>query len=90
MMWNGYGMMNEYGMMGGFGIFGIIFFLLHVLFLVAVIYLIFVAIKKLNLKDGHNRPIEEKDNSIQILKERYAKGEISEEEYKKMKDNLTD
>jgi uncharacterized membrane protein len=83
-------MMHGYGMMGGFGIFGIISAILHVLFWVAIIYLIFTAIKKLNVKDVPKTPIEAKDSSIQILKERYARGEISEEEYKKMKANLTD
>lgn len=82
-MWNYSGMMN--GGMMGFG-FGIISFVVQLLFLAAIIFLIFIAIKKLNLQDhqkGSNN-----DNSLQILKERYAKGEINEDEYKKMKDIL--
>ena len=83
-------MMNGYGMMGHFGFFGIISLILHLLFWAAIIYLIFTAIKKLNAKDDRKSSNEMKDHSIQILKERFAKGEISEEEYKKMKDILTD
>ena len=85
-MWNNGGMMN--GGMMGFGVFGIISFIVHLLFSAAIIYLIFTAIKKLNLKD--DRKSSNEDNSLQILKERYAKGEISEEEYKKMKNILND
>ena len=86
-MWFNGGMMNG-GMMGPYGVFGIITLIVHLLFWAAIFYLVFMAIKKLNVKDNHNSSSE--DKSIQILKERYAKGEISEEEYKKMKDMLND
>lgn len=85
-------MMNGYGMMGGLGLggFGIVFFILQLLFWVAIIYVIFLAIKKFNSKVEHNSSIGIEDKSIQILKDRYARGEISEEEYKKVKEVLSD
>ena len=90
-MWNGR-MMDGYGygMMDGFGIYGIIFAVIKLLFWLVVIILIYKAVKKMNIKDFYKGSIDVKDNSLQILKERYAKGEISEEEYKRMKDILND
>lgn len=76
------------GMMGGFGISWILMFIVQLLFWATILYLIFVAIKKINVKDDHRSSRE--DKCIQILKERYAKGEISEEEYKEMKNILND
>jgi uncharacterized membrane protein len=37
---------------------------------------------------GHNEPPKEQDE-LAILKQRYAKGEISDEEYERMKQKLT-
>ncbi|MDT9756286.1 SHOCT domain-containing protein [Heyndrickxia coagulans] len=36
------------------------------------------------------RPHQREDKSLDILRERYAKGEITEEEFKKMKKDLMD
>lgn len=74
--WNG-------GMMGGWG-FGL-GWLLQLLFFIVVIYLAVVLIKRLNVPPN----FEKRENrSEEILKERFAKGEITEEEYKKMKEVL--
>lgn len=76
MGWNG-------GMMGGWGFgFG---WLLQLLFFIVVIYLVVILIKKLN---GTSNSEKRDDHSEEILKERFAKGEITEEEYKKMKEVL--
>lgn len=72
-------MMGWYGgMMNGWGLGWIIQLLIIVLF----IYLIVMIIKKSNSQSHHE------DRSDAILKERFAKGEITEEEYKKMKKTL--
>ncbi|MDD9149177.1 MULTISPECIES: SHOCT domain-containing protein [unclassified Sporolactobacillus] len=76
--WNG-------GMMGGWG-FGL-GWLLQLLVFVVVIYLAFILIKRLNVPSNADR---RENRSEDILKERFAKGEITEEEYKKMKEVLKD
>jgi uncharacterized membrane protein len=76
MMWN-----NGYGMMGfdGGWIFGIIFFI----FIVVLIGLVILFIVKIFTKSNSN-----KDTPIDILKIRYAKGEISKEEFEKIKKDI--
>lgn len=83
-------MMSGYGMMSGIGVFGIIFAILQLLFWAGIIYLIYRVIKKINLSESPRQFMENQDYSLKILKERFAKGEISEEEYKRMKDVLAD
>jgi putative membrane protein len=66
-------------MMGGWGILSTIFWIAILGF---VIYGIMLLIMK---------PFEKKeanDNSLQILRERYARGEIDQEEFDKMKSIL--
>jgi putative membrane protein len=78
MGWNG-GMMNGYVI--GMGFIG---WLVQLALFIAVIYLAFVLIKRVNNKsDNHNQ-------SEAILKERFARGEITEDEYQKKKKILHD
>jgi len=79
---DGWSMMS---MMGGFGIFGII---LSVIFWVLVIWAI-VALVRWAVWSSHGGKSHwhGEDSAIQILKDRYAKGEIKKEEFEeKMKD----
>lgn len=78
MNWNG-GMMN-FGI--GMGLFG---WLLQIALFAAAIYLIAVLIKRVNHPDH-----ADDSKAETILKERFARGEISEEEYRKMKQVLHD
>jgi putative membrane protein len=72
--------MGGYGMTMGFGMgFGL---LLMLLFFVAVIWLI------ITLASGKGIREEESD-TLAILKKRYARGEISKEEYEEMKRELS-
>jgi putative membrane protein len=82
-------MMSGYGMMSGIGVFGILFAILQLLFWAGIIYLIYRIIKKINLSETPRQFTENHDDSLRILNERFAKGEISEEEYKRMKDVLS-
>jgi len=75
MMGYGYG----YNMMGGW--FGMM--IIPIILIGVVIYVIYNQGQKNNGKD-----ISFKDNSIDILNERFARGEINEEEYNAKKNVL--
>jgi len=82
MMW-GWG--NGWPMMGGFGGFGLI---MSVVFWALVIWAIVVLVRWLARSSHSGRGHwQGEDSAIQILKDRYAKGEINKEEFEqKMKD----
>ena len=90
MMWRGPGMIG--GHFGGGGIIGMILcFLLFALIIAAII----TFIVKLASKGGHYHGQchnyyhgENKSGALDILKERYAKGEITKEQYDNMKKDL--
>lgn len=71
---------GDYGWgMGSGGVFMIIFWILVFL---AVVYLI----KSIA---GGTKKEEKEESALDILKKRYAKGEINKEEFERMKDDLT-
>jgi len=73
---------SDYGHPMGYG-FGWLFM---VLFWAAIILLVFYVVKQLTRKNG----AEKKENRAEeILKERYAKGEISREEFERMKKEIS-
>ncbi|TDT68622.1 putative membrane protein [Hypnocyclicus thermotrophus] len=65
-----------YNLFGGQGIMMIIFW-------IVIVALIFYFINK-----NGNKEIFKSKTSLEILKERYAKGEITKEEYEKIKKDL--
>jgi putative membrane protein len=73
-------MHGGYGMFGGGGILGII--------LIAIIA--FFAIKYFNENNNNSNTFSQKNNALDVLNERYAKGEIDEEEYNRKKKILKD
>ncbi|MET1248200.1 SHOCT domain-containing protein [Sporolactobacillus sp. STCC-11] len=73
MGWNG-GMMNGYVI--GMGFIG---WLVQIALFIAVIYLAFALIRRVNNKSENTNRYES------ILKERFARGDITEDEYNKMK-----
>lgn len=75
------GMMNGTGMGGGF--FGFGFF--GILIILAIIAIIVWMMKGSNNNSSHP---SSSNRSLEILKERLAKGEISEEEYDRLKRKL--
>jgi len=87
-MWNSFG---NAGWGGGFG-FGWIFMLpIMLLFWGLIIWAIFALVRSGSGHGcgGHNHEEHEQDNNaLDILKERYAKGEISKEDFDKMKKDI--
>lgn len=75
-------MMNYYGydMMGGWGIF------MMIILLVILIVIIVYAVVKL-AQGGNNTGTTSngRDEALEILDQRYAKGELSDEEYQQKK-----
>lgn len=57
------------------------------LYWIAIIGLAIYLILKIN--NQNNKLNSTKDSPLDILKKRYAKGEISEKEFKEMKNNLS-
>ena len=82
MYYNGYNMM-PFGFGFGFGWFGAIFMLVWWAIIIASIVLFVRWI----IRQGHNWKHSDKD-VIEILKERYAKGEIDKLKYEEMKKEL--
>ena len=74
----------NYGMMGpwfgwGGGIISLIFWILAIFVIISLI--------RWAVRGGHNRHWMEHNSAVDILKERYAKGEINKQEFdEKMKD----
>lgn len=72
----------------GFGIIGMLFGLfVALLFLVGIIVLIIWIVKQ--FAPGGTPAQQSNDSALDVLKERFAKGEISKEEYADMKKVLT-
>ena len=85
MMYNWGNMMGR-GYGSGFGWFGMLFsWVFTILFLGLLIWGIIVFIRWMS-EQGSGRDAKKEDSAIAILKERYAKGEISKSEFEeKMK-----
>lgn len=76
MMWNRYGMMNGFGWTG---------YLIGIIILIIIGLTIFFVIK-LVLKKYNN--LQKIESPIDVLKNRYAKGEISKKDYELMKKDI--
>ena len=76
----GYGWMDGYG---GGGVFGLIHVFLWVLIVVGI-----VALLRHLIRSERGRPSGERDRSLIILRERYARGEIDKEEFDARKRDL--
>lgn len=61
---------------------------LVLLALIAIAVYMIVRNNKMGDQTSKNENVESAGRALEILDERYAKGEIDEEEYKRMKNNL--
>ena len=85
MMWGYPNMMGGFfgGGMGWIGmIFGFIFFILVV---IGIIFLIVWLVKRSNYPGVENRA---ESKALEVLKERYAKGEITKDQFDNMKKDI--
>ena len=74
--------MGGYGMAGGYGFGGIFMILWWILIIVGIVMLVKWLNKSSGTEDSTNKALE-------ILKERYARGEIDEQEFQKRKSDLS-
>ncbi len=80
----GYGMMGP-GMMGGFGWMAIMP-VLGLAFLGLIIWVVVAAVRGSIPSGGQNS--SKPDSALEVLKKRYAQGEINKEEYEEKKKDL--
>ena len=86
MMWGWPNMMGGF-FGGGLGWIGMILgFVFFILVIIGVIFLI-IWIVKITTRSGNDDKTGSK--ALEVLKERYAKGEITKEQYENMKKDLT-
>jgi len=78
-------MMHGWPGMMGFGGFGMIFgFIFFIAIIVGIVFLIAWLVKRF----GYATADKTGNRSLEILRERYAKGEINKEQYENMKKDL--
>jgi len=78
----GPGMMGEYGM----GWFGTIFMMIF--WILVIVGLIFLIKWLIQATKGGASPVQSGSRALDILKERYARGEINKEEFEQKKRDL--
>ena len=78
-------MMDGYGMAGGFGLGGIFMILWWVLIIGGIV----VLVKWLFLSSSAQSPRGSGSKALDILEERYARGEIDEQEFQNRKRDLS-
>ena len=80
-----------FGFDGGFGIFFVLVALLNVAFVVGVIAAIFYGIRWLmrqNARDRYQGEPKAEDTALELLRQRYARGEIDAAEFEERKRTL--
>ena len=75
------------GIFGGWSIIGMIFmFIFWALLITGIILLVVWLVRRASYTD---RDLSRKNNAIDILKERYARGEINKEDFERMKRDIS-
>lgn len=77
--------MMGFGMMGGFGLIGVLFSLV---ILVGIVVLVVWAVRRLSTGSTNGNPDSSKQSPREIVQARYARGEITREQYQQMVNDL--
>lgn len=83
-MQGGYG--SGWGMMGGYGAYGPLHMIVWVVILIAVIVGVVWLVRSLAVPGGHHLP--RRSGGLDVLEERYARGEINRDEYLQKKKDI--
>lgn len=84
MMW-GYG--PDYGMMGGYG-YGVVHMIFWVIVLVAVVAAIVWLVRNLGASGSPHHLAPRRSAGLDVLEERYARGEVNRDEYLQKKKDI--
>lgn len=86
----GYG--PNWGMMGDWGYgygYGIIHMIIWVVILIAIVAGVVWLVRSLTAPGSHHLPPPRRSSGLEVLEERYARGEINREEYLQKKQDIT-
>lgn len=75
--------MMGYGMMGAFGLIGLLF---NALVIVGIVVLVVWAVRRFSSRNGQPAAVQ---SPREILQARYARGEITREQYQQMLSDLS-
>ena len=85
----GYGYGSPWGMMGGWGGYGAFGMIIWVIILVAIVALVVWLVRSVATPWAHHLPPQERHSpGLDILEERYARGEIKRDEYLEKKRDI--
>lgn len=85
----GYGHGSSWGMMGGYGGGGMM--IIWVVVLIAIIAFVVWLVRSATSSGTHHLPLGERQSSgLDVLEERYARGEIKRDEYLEKKHDMLD
>jgi len=77
------------GMMNGFGWFGLIGMIFNLAILVGIVLLIVWAVKRFSSNAGGSNQFSSNQSPREILQARYARGEITRDQYQQMLADLS-
>ncbi|CZR07232.1 SHOCT domain-containing protein [Trichococcus ilyis] len=70
---------NGYGMMGSWGIF------MMIVLVILIVIIVYAVMKLVQGGNNNSTTSNSRDEALEILNQRYVKGEISDEEYQQKK-----
>jgi putative membrane protein len=82
----GYGYGPQWGMMGGYGGYGGFGMIVWIIILIAIVALVVWLVRSVASPGMHNLP--RRSSGLEVLEERYARGEINRDEYLQKKKDI--